>query len=581
MPHCGDSRSVGHAALSHPLLARPVSTPGPAALAALPRVGATLLLALHALLAWTLRVPGLTTGHDDAWYLSLARALRLGSYGELPIVGTPTHAMYPPLYPMLLALFGIDRPGDIALGVALNIALSVLALGLAALLAARIAPRYAVAMLVVCAPNPLLLERASSISSEPLFMVATFLALLLLTVANARTRTLAWGGSAVIAATLSRSIGVALLLAILIHWLVERRWRRVGALLVAGALTSGAWLLWTVRAPRLDAGRSYIADVMYTRVAPTVPTATSSGGSAVPVSATVAPSALRVLAKRVQRNVPAYIAREIPSAVAVPTIRDTAVDNALWAALLLGGGIIGLLALCRTIRFPALYVAVYLGVLAVWPYVLGRFLAPVLPLLVLVVFVGLAWLVERVAGGRMAGGHAARAIVGAVAVLMAIGALRRDAAAVSSISTCDREAPATSAGCFADEQRDFFAAATLARQVTPDSARFLSSKEATLYLLSGRQSVRESRALTISDPAAFAQLLQRERVGYLLLSRLHLDQQSLAGLLAARCRDYVVVRSFGLHVVLLRVRAPQDMPGRAAPDGCAAIDRWARGDWES
>ncbi len=39
------------------------------------RVAVGALLAVHALLAWTMRVPGLATGHDDAWYIALGRAL--------------------------------------------------------------------------------------------------------------------------------------------------------------------------------------------------------------------------------------------------------------------------------------------------------------------------------------------------------------------------------------------------------------------------------------------------------------------------------------------------------------------------
>ena len=82
------------------------------------RAAAGVLLTVHAILAWMHRVPGLTTEHDDAWYLVLARALRQFSYAELPIVGTPPHAMYPPGYPALLALFGATGPESVSLAVA-------------------------------------------------------------------------------------------------------------------------------------------------------------------------------------------------------------------------------------------------------------------------------------------------------------------------------------------------------------------------------------------------------------------------------------------------------------------------------
>ncbi len=173
------------------------------------------------------------------------------------------------------------------------------------------------------------------------------------------------------------------------------------------------------------------------------------------------------------------------------------------------------------------------------------------------------------------------AVVGSVATIIAGGALHRDAAALRTIAACDRRAPATSVGCFSDEQRDFFAAAALAQRVPPDSARFLSSKEATLYQLTGRQSVRQAHALAITNPVQFAQFLSSERVGFILLSRLHIDQWALARPLAARCRDYSVVRTFGAHVVLIRVRTAADSTHNDETDGCAAIDRWARSDWVS
>jgi len=552
--------------------------PGPApSWNATQRVAATLLLAMHAVLAWRLRVPGLTTGHDDAMYLSLARALRSFSYAELAIVGLPTHSMYPPLYPLLLAVLGIDGPQDITVGVTLNIALSVLALGLAARLAGRITPWHAVAMLVVCAPNPLLLDRASSISSEPLFMATTFLALLLLAGGERSMRTLAIGAGAVIVATLTRSIGIALLVATLVHWLLGKQWRRAGTLALAAALSTGAWLAWTVRAPRLEAGRSYIADAVYpgaTR-ATTTP-ATTASPSSTAVSPAVSPSLVRIVAERVSRTVPAYLSRDIPEAMAMPMFPGTPADNVAWTALLLGGGLTGLLLLAGAFRHALLYLVAYLAVLAAWPYVLQRFVAPVLPLLVLVMFVGLGWMAERMAGAGLR-----RIVVGGVAVLIALGALRRDATAVRALSACDRRAPTTSAACFDEEQRDFFAAAALARRVTPDSARFLSSKEATLYLLTGRQSVRQAQALTMRSPDEFARFLQRQGVGYILLSRLHLDQWSLWRTLTVNCRDYAVVQAFGAHVALLRVRAPEERAGGDDSDGCAAIERWGSGDWES
>ena len=179
------------------------------------RIAAAVLLTIHALLAWQFRVPGLSSAADDAAYLSLARALRSGAYVELWTAGLPAHAMYPPVYPAWLALVGATGAAQVQLAVALNILLSVAALALAAVLAGRLSPWLAVAMLAVCAPNPTLLDIAGRIYSEPLFMALSLAAVLLVTTETPTARTLALAGAAALAASLTRSIGVVLVMAVL------------------------------------------------------------------------------------------------------------------------------------------------------------------------------------------------------------------------------------------------------------------------------------------------------------------------------------------------------------------------------
>ncbi len=90
-----------------------------------------------------------------------------------------------------------------------------------------------------------------------------------------------------IAAALSRSIGLALVVSTFALLAFERRWRALAIFSTAAALTVGSWLLWTVRAPRLDAGRSYVADALY------VPSDSAADASAASDSAAVRRAASR------------------------------------------------------------------------------------------------------------------------------------------------------------------------------------------------------------------------------------------------------------------------------------------------
>lgn len=555
-----------------------VAEGGPAPAPPGARTGACIaaLLALHALLAWAVRVPSLTTGNDDAWYLSLARALRGFSYVELPIVGTPPHAMYPPLYPALLALLGATGPDRLGVAIVANIALSVAALALAAILAGRISWGFAAALTLVCAANPQLLDIASSVRSEPLFAVATLSVLVLLSWRALDGRTAALAIAAMIVGALTRTIGVALVAAVLLHWALERRARTAAALAIAALLTVGPWMIWTSRAPGQHAGRSYVADATFAYPDSTAdtPSPTAMGAARGRATAAPPPSLARLIVDRVPHNVPRYLAREIPAALALATVPRTRVDNIAWLLLIVATSVAGMLALRRPLRIVVLYLAAYLGVLAMWPYVVTRYLAPLLPLLVLAMLTG-----ARAIGARVAGARGERVALWVMACAMSVGAWRSVATRLGAVARCDRSAPMRSSGCFSQEQRDYFAAVATARRIAPDTARFLVSKEAAFYLMTGRRAAAESEAVRIREPEAFARFLGERGVEFILLSRVHLDQHSLARAILPRCDRFELLESVGPHVALLRVPADGAPRAASAADACGAITRWAKGDW--
>lgn len=578
--HC-----VGAVGATWALVTRPTLPLRPERWSAAAVGAAAVLLALHAWLAWSVRIPTLTTGGDDATLLDLARAISEGSYRELWLSDAPTHAKYPPGYPLALALLGATGIAQLPLAIAANVAASVVALACAAVLAGRIAPWLGVAALLVLAPNPALVDSAGRVMSEPLFtalLLATFVALPRSDRGGsaggggAATR-FAVAGACAIGAALTRSIGVALVLALLLDRLLDGRWRQALLFGAASALTVGAWLGWTVRAQRLDVGSSYIADVAFAR-ASEQPTPTGpEGGSVTSVPASAPPTSFgALLGERVRRNVPGYLTRAIPDVLAQPALPDTPVDNLLGLALTLLLGAAGTIWLVRRERTVVLALASYAAVLLVWPYQFSRFLLPVLPLLALLLLVG-AW---RVAARVGVPGHGAP-VVGAFAVVLALFALPPSAARQREVGACDRNADVRrSLTCVTGRQRDFFAAVEQAASLAPGTP-LLTAKPATVFALTGRVAVRQEAALKERDPDRFIAWLRDAGVESVLLSHVHIQQWGLSPMLEARCRSFEVVRTFPTHAALLRLAASDSAPPspEAAAAACEAIARWAGIDW--
>jgi hypothetical protein len=571
-----------------------------------PTLLAVVLLLVHGLLAWWLRIPSITTGNDDATYLLLARAVRQWSYADIWIVGAPPHTKYPPIFPATIAAVQSIAGERLDVVLAVNILLSVAALGLVYAIVSRHSRWLAVAVIAICAVNPSLVASAGRIHSEPLFMLLTGGSLFFLMTPTPTRRTRIGAAVMAIAAALTRSIGVTVIGTVLLYWVIRRERLSAAALVIVTMLTVGPWLTWTMLAPKQLAGYSYLGDAMHrTTVTPPARTPDASKkDTAAPASgdtasgdgtasrlrrrrgdagtekrATPPPqtaergaraSLIRVIAARVATNVPAYLTRDIPSTLAIPAIKGTPIDNWLSLAALGLFGAAGVLALARSLLPVLIFLASYGALLVVWPYVISRYLFPYVPWLVLLLLSGSSWIGERL-GGRWRA--LLPTIFSTVMIAWGISALSdrtRDA------RSCDRRAAFSDPDCFSEPQRAFFAAAAEAGRTTPSSAVFLSSKEGTLYYLTGRRSVRELEAVQLDAPQLRA-YLGAHGAEYILLSHTHIDQWALARPLRKLCASLEVVRVLAEHTVLLRI-----VPGTARDGGragCAAIERYATAPW--
>jgi len=180
---------------------------------------------------------------DGLSYVGTARNLVDGA-GYTPPPGSPPIGNFPPLYPLLLAAIG--RTGVDPLTAARYVGpaafgLTILAVGFLVRRLTGSAPLALVAQLLVLGSVDFLVYHSSALS-EPLFLLLALLGL----IAVARDSRTAVAGAALLAAaaTLTRYVGAAVIVAGLVALALRRRWTAAAAYgLLAGAPVA-SWLAW-------------------------------------------------------------------------------------------------------------------------------------------------------------------------------------------------------------------------------------------------------------------------------------------------------------------------------------------------
>ena len=190
---------------------------------------------------------------DDGVYLITAKSLAAGTgYRFIHLVGAPSAVHFPPAWPALLALVWMalpEFPQNVAALKFINPLLLAIAAALACAYAIRrfaVPPAAAVVTTIVCAAALPVLVLTNVLFSEPLFLVALFVAL---TAADRAVdqpgwRAAALAGLAAGGLTLVRSIGIALVPALIAALLLARRWRDAGLATIGALAVMLPWQLW-------------------------------------------------------------------------------------------------------------------------------------------------------------------------------------------------------------------------------------------------------------------------------------------------------------------------------------------------
>jgi hypothetical protein len=352
---------------------------------------------------------------DDAYYVVLAKSLATGQgYALINSLSPNLQPMYPPGYAFLLSLLWRitpDFPSNILWLKALSV-VAVLAGGVLTYfycLRHRRLPEWLsllIALATVTSPS-LVFFATTTLMSECVFLLLQMLTLVVAAeavkqhhanIAHLTALCAALVGLCAAAAFLTRSIGVALILAILIWFLKERMKRPLLIAVATFALLVLPWQFYArAHTPSEELKREqqgYITQSYATQF-----WQRNAGENA---AGTIT---LKDLPERIGNNV-SLIAGQYLGLLYVSRLIQIAGPTALGTVSVLLGflALIGLLdALRQALTAAEIYMALSLGFIALWPWDPLRFLLPLIPLLLLYLVQGgtalWVWWQRKKAGG--------------------------------------------------------------------------------------------------------------------------------------------------------------------------------------
>jgi len=485
-----------------------------------------------------------TLGGDDATYLLLAEALRHGKYVDLFLPFSPPHAQYPPGFPAVIAATQAVAGTNPAVVVAINLALLFTTTLLIANVVRRlVTPRVGVAAGAAVMLNPVMISYAGWALSETLYITLSTAALCMLADVDDESAGLRlWPAAAAgLAAFFTRTVGIAVVLAVLSTGLLRRKWSTaIGAAIVALVLIF-AWFTYTSRAADLTLGWSYANDLAY-------------------VQPFTRPDAL--LARMIS-SAQHYLLVLPPWGFGVPEVPDMPLDNVFWVVSGVALTVAGSRNAWRRWPSVVIYLAGYLGVLLVFPFSVTRLVTPLVPILTVLLALGMTSLAGLVRREVQQDGPALAFLV----VVASVGLSRTVSAAAHQ-----RECVASALGsCRTVAEAEWLATVDWIARNIPADAVVASSKPSTLYLVSHRRGV-PSRILLGADVSEL--LAPTGPITHILLSDLWgYERTALSGRLDAVCERLGTIATRWDGTLLLEVLEghPEE---REQPNACQALRRF-------
>ena len=470
----------------------------------LPGGALVLLVVLFGLgCATFVRQPELASFADDSVsYLVMAQVFSpWGHPGSAVASAFAQEAAYPPLFPLVLALFASAH--DIAKAHLMEALLLAGCLPLAFLLGRRWLESgwAALAAVAVTSSLPALWINAKGILSEPLYCALLLATLCMLELAPSRGRS--WALALAMAAlVLTRTAGFALLGAYA-AWAITRGERsfpsrlRLASPVLAAVLAYGAWLALRP-AQALDEN----AHVLSARLHGYLADAAAWNGL------------FASLARQANAMAEGWIGSWLIYWVEGRPLRP------LLAGTLGVLALAGLVLRLRSGRADAWIMAAYLATYLLWPFYdqMGRFLFPALPVLVLYAFYA-----ARAAAQRLSRPPSfAYAIVGALAASLSLPALafirERSTAPASYAQMTEwyRTADPRLAKARADVHLDLLSDMRAMRTLTPSGSKVMWVKPSYIALLADREGIRAPDARLSAEE--YRRIVESSGADYVFLS---------------------------------------------------------------
>lgn len=309
---------------------------------------------------------------DNGDYYTLSKAIAQGKgYVMLSHPKEVQNNHYPPGFPALLSPIMWVTDGSIMAAKLFNSILFLGALILVYLIAAQwLNNTLALILTVFVALNSHILFYASIMMSEVPYLFFSLLTIYAFTQVKEKfsfkDKYLYITLVALIVTYYIRALGVALLLGLVIHLLIEKRGKHAIFFFVALIVAAAPWM---VRSANLG-GSSYFRQM--TQINPYQP----SMGKA----------ELGDFIDRIGENIERYITKEIPAAF-YPSIeaqyqQDASIGDYFWGLVLITIGLVGLWQITKYRFLLLAYLLATFGILMLWPQVwIGvRFIVPIVPL---------------------------------------------------------------------------------------------------------------------------------------------------------------------------------------------------------
>ena len=403
--------------------------------------------------------PTLFPGGDNAGYLILGDALRSGEgYRDLHLPGTPLHARYPPLLPVVLA--GLGWIGGVLVAKIAILVMTTLTVWATAHFGRRwIGGGPALAAAGLLAVNPTLLEYGHYVLSEGPFVLLIVIALWLSQRDDGRGALLAMVTA--VAAFATRTAGMTVLMALPLAWLLARQYRRAAWTMLVAVGTLAAWAFYQRWAAADQPG--YLAVLLLVD----------------PYSPEVGTVGFAGLIERAAQNCWAHVSRVLPDILLGPG-NGSGGGRILLGVTTASAAVLGWTGAARSgLGAPEVFTILYAGLIALWPSVWTdqRFLLPLLPVVLLLALSALWRLPLRPGVRRLR--WAVPVVIAIFGIAWAVAAIPGRVACVASYRA-DRP-------CDVPASSSLYASARWARENTPPEAVIANRKPRLFYWYSRRR----------------------------------------------------------------------------------------------